>query len=222
MNCHQRFQNILLFLQKRRQCGVFKLTSLPGRLHRAKGFTLAELLVSLAILGMIATFTVPKILYAQQSAKNAAVFKETVATINAVLYQGYAYDGMTQANVGTYIRSHVNAIKICNSNAGTQGCWDTTIQGTNTGQEGEPGLVLPNGATLAGLDDCCGNGFGGMAAGEASGNFAIDLNGLEGPNQLNQDQFLLYACFGTVSCTTWLTGPPGKITIPAAAQSFFQ
>lgn len=32
-----------------------------------KGFTLAELLISLAILGVIATFTIPKILSSQQN-----------------------------------------------------------------------------------------------------------------------------------------------------------
>jgi hypothetical protein len=82
--------------------------------------------------------------------------------------------------------------------------------------------VLPNGAVLVGLDNCCGSGFAGMAAGEASANFVIDVNGLDGPNQLNQDQFVLYACFETVNCTVWLTGPPGKVSIPAAAQAFFQ
>lgn len=96
------------------------------------------------------------------------------------------------------------------------------FQGTATTQHTEPGVVLPNGAVLVGLDNCCGSGFAGMAAGEASANFVIDVNGLDGPNQLNQDQFVLYACFETVNCTVWLTGPPGKVSIPAAAQTFFQ
>lgn len=94
--------------------------------------------------------------------------------------------------------------------------------GTDTQPAYRTGVVLPNGAVLAGLDNCCSNGFGGMAAGEASANFVIDVNGLDGPNLLNQDQFILYACFGTVNYTVWLTGPPGKVSIPAAAQAFFQ
>lgn len=53
-----------------------------------KGFTLAELLISLAILGVIATFTIPKVLTAQGSAEETAKFKEAMATISG------AYDAL--------------------------------------------------------------------------------------------------------------------------------
>ena len=46
------------------------------------GFTLAELLISLAILGVIATFTIPKILTSQQNSQKAAVTKEVIAMIS--------------------------------------------------------------------------------------------------------------------------------------------
>lgn len=46
------------------------------------GFTLAELLISLAILGVIATFTIPKILTAQQNAQKNATVKEDFATVS--------------------------------------------------------------------------------------------------------------------------------------------
>ncbi|MCE3236656.1 MAG: hypothetical protein K0Q50_2847 [Vampirovibrio sp.] len=51
--------------------------------HSISGFTLAELLVSLAILGVIATFTIPKILQAQQSSQKNAITKETMAAVAA-------------------------------------------------------------------------------------------------------------------------------------------
>ena len=195
---------------------------MPDKHH--KGFTLAELLISLAILGVIATFTIPKILTAQQNGRDAAVFKETVATLNAVLYQGIVEGALTPSTVASYYLSHVNAVKICNSNSSTQGCWNTAIQGVaDNGQINEPGLILHNGAVVVGLDNCCGNGGMGFQPGEAAGNFVIDVNGLAGPNQLNQDQYLLYQCFGSVPCTTWMTGSPGRIAISAAAQAaYFQ
>lgn len=55
---------------------------------RAAGFTLAELLISLAILGEIATFTIPKIITAQQNGTYNASAKEAIAMIAGV-YQQY-------------------------------------------------------------------------------------------------------------------------------------
>jgi prepilin-type N-terminal cleavage/methylation domain-containing protein len=51
-----------------------------------KGFTLAELLIAVAILGEIATFTIPKIVSAQQNGAYKAASKEAAATIS----QAYA------------------------------------------------------------------------------------------------------------------------------------
>lgn len=46
------------------------------------GFTLAELLIALAILGVIATFTIPKVLTAQQDAKYSSIAKEAASTVS--------------------------------------------------------------------------------------------------------------------------------------------
>lgn len=52
------------------------------------GFTLAELLIALAILGVIATFTIPKVLSAQQDGQHNAVAKESAAAISGA-FQNY-------------------------------------------------------------------------------------------------------------------------------------
>lgn len=53
-----------------------------------KAFTLAELLISLAILGVIATFTIPKILVAGRNSESNAKAKEAASMI-AAAYQAY-------------------------------------------------------------------------------------------------------------------------------------
>ncbi len=72
-----------------------------------RGFTLAELLISLAILGVIATFTIPKILSAQQSAGNNAKAKEVAAMIAGAFQKaqsdGTLNSGTVPANLSPYM-----------------------------------------------------------------------------------------------------------------------
>jgi prepilin-type N-terminal cleavage/methylation domain-containing protein len=64
----------------------------------ARGFTLAELLIALLILGGIATFTIPKILSSQQLGQNKAVIKETFATI-ASAYSMYTLNNGASSSI---------------------------------------------------------------------------------------------------------------------------
>ncbi|MBX2860244.1 MAG: type II secretion system GspH family protein [Vampirovibrio sp.] len=69
----------------------------------SKGFTLAELLIALAILGVIATFTIPKILDAGSSSKNSAVAKEAASMISGA-YQSFKLNSTAAATTtpGTF------------------------------------------------------------------------------------------------------------------------
>ena len=46
------------------------------------GFTLVELLIALAILGTIATFTIPKVLQTQQDGKFKSIGKEAAGFVS--------------------------------------------------------------------------------------------------------------------------------------------
>ena len=61
------------------------------------GFTLAELLISLAILGVIATFTIPKIITSQQLTQKSSIMKETAAMI-AAAYQQAQINGLVSSS----------------------------------------------------------------------------------------------------------------------------
>lgn len=71
----------------------------PTRLKRFKGFTLAELLISLLILGEIATFTIPKVITGQQRSASNANAKEAVAMI-AASFQLYSLNNQVTINTG--------------------------------------------------------------------------------------------------------------------------
>lgn len=54
--------------------------------NKQSGFTLAELLIALALLGVIAAFTLPKIIQTSGNAENRAKVKEATATLEQAWY----------------------------------------------------------------------------------------------------------------------------------------
>ena len=171
-------------------------------------FTLAELLISLAILGVIATFTIPKILGASQISQKNAIFKESIATIAGVVDMGLkSGELIPNTNGDTYFLTHLNALKICDTNSSMQGCWNTTIQGTPPNESNEPGVILHNGAVIVGFANTA----------NPSQGILIDWNGLAGPNVSGDDQLLVGYCVQNTCGGSWLggTGPrvPGSVGV---------
>ena len=74
-------------------------------------FTLAELLIALTLLGIIATFTIPKILESQEGAKSRAIVKEVAGTI-AQAYQQYRLTNQpTATTTPAVLIPYINYIK---------------------------------------------------------------------------------------------------------------
>ena len=104
------------------------------------GFTLSELLVSFAVLGLIAGLTVPSIVTSVDRSKNKALFKETFQLISEITYNGvingdfanlsndsdWWYDG--PSNAVNYISSKLNYSKQCFTG-------DTTSDGCHLNSE---------------------------------------------------------------------------------------
>jgi prepilin-type N-terminal cleavage/methylation domain-containing protein len=112
----------------------------------SSGFTLAELLVALAILGEIATFTIPKVLTASQNQKNNAIARETAAMVSSA-YGVYTLQNQYNTTAGiANITQYMNYVAVDTSSSmdtvygagGTQNC--STNGGTC--------LKLHNGAFL--------------------------------------------------------------------------
>jgi prepilin-type N-terminal cleavage/methylation domain-containing protein len=160
------------------------------------GFTLVELLIALQILAVIATYTIPKILSSTQNTQKSSVFKEVISTESAIFYQQWLLGNIKiGGTVNTsYLLNNTNAVKICSSNAQTQGCWTQALSGNVAGEGGEPGLVLHNGATIIGLRDES------MSAPHGYSGFAIDWNGPAGPNTEGDDQIEMQLCWEAVAC----------------------
>jgi prepilin-type N-terminal cleavage/methylation domain-containing protein len=109
------------------------------------GFTLAELLIALAILGVIATFTIPKVLVAQQSTKDKAVAKEAIAAIVGA-YQAYGASNTPSASLSPKnLTPYLNYVRLDTS---TANAFDYPVSGTGSCDAGNPCIYLHNGAVL--------------------------------------------------------------------------
>ncbi len=86
---------------------MYRLTN-----KRALGFTLAELLSALAILGVIATFTIPKVLNATSNGQNIAIAKETATALSGA-YQAYILNnGASSSTTIADITPYLNYVSV--------------------------------------------------------------------------------------------------------------
>lgn len=158
---------------------------------KRSGFTLAELLIALAIMGVIATFTIPKVLSSQNNAKKNALFREAIAALNDATYAGVQDHSLVKGasfwNDDTYLLNSINAYKKC-ANASVGGCW-TVAEPSGVNQITQPGVVLHNGVAIA--------GFGPSPITQDHNQVIIDWNGAELPNVEGDDQIVVRLCYGS-------------------------
>lgn len=165
------------------------------------GFTLAELLLALLILGVIATFTIPKVLTAQHDSQKKAVFRETISALYQVYYQGIlenAFSGMSVAPapssviVQTWLNSKINAIKICPTDADGEGCFTQPYDGGPLVDD-QGGFLLASKANIVHGGSLC---YGACQTAGGISILMIDYNGAADPNLMGEDQlvvvFVLY------------------------------
>jgi prepilin-type N-terminal cleavage/methylation domain-containing protein len=114
------------------------------RVRPFKAFTLSELLIALAILGVIATFTIPKVLQSQADTKYKSMAKEAAAMISEAYQKHKLMGKVTSATNGWDLTPYMNFVKVDTSTpiddwqgAGIWGC-DNNYKC----------LVLHNGARL--------------------------------------------------------------------------
>lgn len=159
---------------------------------------MAELLICILILGEIATFTIPKIVSAQQIGKKKAVFKETIGALSAIYGLRVATGELTNSNAIPYVSSQLNAVKLCPVNSTTEGCMNTAKDGSTVTLAG---LTLANGAQLY------------MYTGGAE-DFLIDWNGDSPPNITGDDIIHVY---GISTLPSWCNLKKGSISVPDPA-----
>ena len=77
-----------------------------------RGFTLAEILISLSILGVIATFTIPKIIGASMDGQYKAKAKEAAAMVSGAFQTYQLKQTVTGATAGDDLIQYMNYVTI--------------------------------------------------------------------------------------------------------------
>jgi prepilin-type N-terminal cleavage/methylation domain-containing protein len=168
--------------------------------QRNPGFTLSELLIGLAVVGLIVAFNIPKVLQAGYDASNQAVLKETIATLQAINYEGGLTDDLKRSNAAAYFAERLNAVRYCEATKSyLQGCWQASMNHSSPYGEYLPGVgfVLPNGAHIMGFRDPTPSHTSTQRTVAV-----VDANGPSGPNQPGQDQIHLDVLFNITPTAT--------------------
>lgn len=113
---------------------------------RIKGFTLSELLIALAILGVIATFTIPKVLQSQQDSKYKSIAKEVMGIVSES-YIAYKLKNASSGSIGlSQLTPFMNYVRVDTSG----NIDDAYSYGGTFGCSGSfPCIRLHNGAAIA-------------------------------------------------------------------------
>ena len=64
-----------------------------------KAFTLAEVLITMVIIGVVAAITVPSLMLTTQKKENVARYKKALSTINQAINRNYALHSFNMASV---------------------------------------------------------------------------------------------------------------------------
>ena len=149
--------------------------------NRFAGFTLIEALLSMALLGVVAAFTIPQILQSTQSTQSKTLYLDTLSEIQGVIYDGtLSGETVNSLSLTDYMAKKLNAIKTCRVNFQTEGCY-TPRSPANALNGG--GIVLPNGVTISDINtDVIATCTNAPTSDTCFDGWIVDINGSQGPN----------------------------------------
>lgn len=201
--------------------GFLRNSSVQIRLKRLIAFTLAEVLITLGIIGIVAAITIPTLMNSYQKQQYATSLKKVYTNVNQVLKQLAAdngcvddlrctgiFDEFTSNDyMGSKIVSYFKTARDCGTNTGCfAGKVSTYIDGSGTRDDAYKNSNNYKFTTMDGMNfsiyndySSCGNGMSRNVTRDMQQICAylfVDVNGDKGPNNFGRDIFYFYITNG--------------------------
>lgn len=159
-------------------------------------FTLAEILITLTIIGIVASMTIPSLLQKTQEQELRSAWKKTYSDLEQAMKRMMIENGETILDICSDSDSEQNAdcmtkelskyiinTKVCTSTQNYKKCWPHKWYQLNGTSEGtiNIGLIMNNGTLLQVYRQ---NAY--------NGGIIIDVNGIKGPNTVSKDIFRVW------------------------------
>lgn len=186
--------------------------------YKTHAFTLAEVLITLGVIGVVAAMTIPTLMGNIQDKENRTAFKKVYTNISQVVQQtafenGGGIDGQygnSENLFRNFFLPYFKSVKTCDD--GDSSCWtcngarkddyllngaSVTTAGMGWWYKNRPVVVLADGAMLLtsqNTTDCTGTDMSMVApfANTLCGDFLVDVNGCKAPNAWGRDIFDIY------------------------------
>jgi len=174
-----------------------------------KGFTLAEVLITLLIIGVIASIVIPGLIADTQNAELKMAWKKTFADFSQAVTRLKIDQGGSLAGLFTShdtfrnaFLPYLNYTKLCNADSllGSNGCWSAfgsyyQLSGQiHNDYTSYSRLALNNGILLTFFlinSNCVSNSsqWTDTPNHDSCGSISFDINGFKGPNKIGKDIF---------------------------------
>lgn len=145
-------------------------------MNKKSGFTLAEVLVTLMIIGVIAAMTIPSLMQSTAQQEFRAAYKKAVSMINQAVTLNYALDGRdaTDYPAESFFDLLTQRLNVMSSESGSH--WLYTADGMwfKTYNEATGAVAGPNAQCNANDQATEGN---------ICSVVVVDVNGMKGPNR---------------------------------------
>lgn len=173
--------------------------------NRYKAFTLAEVLITLVIIGVVASLTIPSLVNDTNDQELKEKFRKDFSSLSQAIRLIAIDNGGSFRNVvasfgdiyqSKYLANYMKTIKTC-VNSKTNGCWhqDGVVKyknGSYYNRNDYGGMVLNGGAMMIweSWDNSC--GYIWHVNFDVCASIAIDVNGFKGPNIWGKDVYRVF------------------------------